>query len=422
MESREELGISAKSPKVLSVKYLTNKEQMRDTKKDKYNDQCKNGLGTVTKVPSKCIVYLHRTSLEEIAGNRMNNRVEKAKDSAKKSLKKANNKIGEKNLKSTDENEKVHYKETSVGSVVDNVGGSTDLEGNFKEIAHEVLTKKFACKLCNKSFSRNHNLTMHMYRHKVSTTEKCKICSKSFKGAIHLAKHMDYIHNDSSQVYPCDSCDKQFKSKAGLRRHTIIKHTVGYRYSCDQCNSKFKHKEYYSIHMKTHTTAPCICDICGKVCPNSVAFNQHKHKKHTMKIRRFKCETCNRWFMTEKNRNSHRETHKINYACEQCGKKFKIRDYLTKHLRVHSRGKAHMCPICDKSFTLLGSQQVHLLKHVGARPHVCDICDQTFTQRSPMLLHRKKLHPEITEPPPPPVQISALLSGLWDKITDISKN
>lgn len=330
-----------------------------------------------------------------------------------------NNLVGNNSIETIDEIEEKEFKETTGqpakrGSRKSTNNNQTNIR---KTVDKKNRTYNISCELCDKTFRKNQNLKLHMYRHSASRPLKCELCSKEFKAKIYLSRHINLIHNDSIQMYSCEHCDGQFRSKGNLKSHTILKHTNDYNYTCHKCNNKFKLKDHYLTHMKNHETGPCVCDACGNVYTNWKSLRQHKNQMHTVKVKNFECNICKKRFVSEKNLDSHSKGHKIKYVCEHCGRQFKIRDYLIKHLPTHTGVKPYQCPICDQSFTLLGSQQVHLLKHAGERPYICDICEKTFTHRSAMMLHRKKQHPgSNAQPPPPPVKLGGLLKKFQDRL------
>ena len=56
------------------------------------------------------------------------------------------------------------------------------------------------------------------------------------------------------------------------------------------------------------------------------------------------------------------------YRCEVCGKCFKQRTYLDRHIRVHTGDKPFGCDICKKTFSQKGSLKQHLKIHDRGPP------------------------------------------------------
>ena len=84
---------------------------------------------------------------------------------------------------------------------------------------------RFQCKKCPKSFSRNHNLRLHMHTHEGARPFKCAGCEKSFARKNDRNRH-EKIHSDKKE-FACGGtlngkqwgCERAFTRKDGLMRH-----------------------------------------------------------------------------------------------------------------------------------------------------------------------------------------------------------
>jgi len=69
------------------------------------------------------------------------------------------------------------------------------------------------------------------------------------------------------------------------------------------------------------------------------------------------------------------------YTCAfpDCGKTFKRADALSNHFRIHSKGTPFDCPIvdCKQQFNTKSALRYHLLKHEGEKDLNCKDCDCT---------------------------------------------
>jgi KRAB domain-containing zinc finger protein len=85
------------------------------------------------------------------------------------------------------------------------------------------------------------------------------------------------------------------------------------------------------------------------------------------------------------------ETHKIEntYKCFQCGKVFKSKKLLKKHLFIHTGIRKFSCDVCGKAFKYRYEVDVHKKSHNNPT-FQCDICSKMFIHKSHLTTHRRK--------------------------------
>lgn len=124
-----------------------------------------------------------------------------------------------------------------------------------------LKSRKFLCKICNKTFSKGYSLTRHMFLHSGLRPHVCYICDYKFIQRSDLERHLT-VHQEDPQ-FPCSRCDSKFRTKKSLRNHVIL-HDDETPFHCP-CGKKFRSNKTLRIHHLTrHSDITYECDLCGR--------------------------------------------------------------------------------------------------------------------------------------------------------------
>ncbi|KAK6324650.1 hypothetical protein J4Q44_G00039920 [Coregonus suidteri] len=107
-----------------------------------------------------------------------------------------------------------------------------------------------------------------------------------------------------------------------------------------------------------------------------------KNKYNNINIKRNTCEICGKIETNKGRMTSHMIKHTgLPFSCDICGKKFKRRDFLTRHKRSkHNPGITYSCSVCGKTFRQATSRDTHERGHTG-KNYWCSDCGETFKER-----------------------------------------
>jgi len=78
------------------------------------------------------------------------------------------------------------------------------------------------------------------------------------------------------------------------------------------------------------------------------------------------------------------------HRCEVCGKRFKLKGNLKRHILMHTGEKLFLCDLCDQSFTRKEHMETHRRIHTGEKPYVCEMCSMAFSDKTGLRSHMKK--------------------------------
>ena len=111
-------------------------------------------------------------------------------------------------------------------------------------------------------------------------------------------------------------------------------------------------------------------------------------------IKEFKCNepNCGKIFKDRTALKKHIIVHgeKL-FVCNVCQKKFLDNSKLRRHSLVHSGEKPYACPVCSKKFSLDFNLKTHMRIHSGEKPYACIYpgCFKRFSQSSNLSAHEK---------------------------------
>ncbi|KAI8442235.1 hypothetical protein MSG28_005811 [Choristoneura fumiferana] len=216
----------------------------------------------------------------------------------------------------------------------------TRIYGLRYHMAKHSNLRKYLCPRCGKCFHNANGLRQHDNSHHETGQFKCGFCHKTYKSRQSLKEHFRVAHSNNRKLFVCVTCGKSFTAKSTLMMH-IRSHNGEKKFACDHCPKTYTRASYLRAHSLIHTgqerPRPFMCQ--NKGCDRSFVTKNsllvHIAHAHTLE-RPHKCNICYKGFATVYGLKIHRDSHsnkEIN--CDICGKSLANKRVLQKHIKVH---------------------------------------------------------------------------------------
>ncbi|KAF1817256.1 hypothetical protein P152DRAFT_453841 [Eremomyces bilateralis CBS 781.70] len=152
--------------------------------------------------------------------------------------------------------------------------------------------------------------------------------------------------------------------------------------------------ELYQCNWVTDPTDPTTC--CPLTFPTASALQHHFERAHTALLsgtyhcQRLHCDRfCGRDFRQRGKLNRHLLVHSgfCEHVCDLCGKAHGTKEQLKNHYTTHTKEKPYVCGWCGQRSATATQQKNHERTHTKEKPFVCRVCghrsgDVSFSEGS----------------------------------------
>ncbi|XP_073966445.1 uncharacterized protein isoform X2 [Choristoneura fumiferana] len=196
-----------------------------------------------------------------------------------------------------------------------------------------------------------------------------------------------------------------FKSKKRKKMGDDVYPLFDYEAFEEEFNVKIKllsideQKQEIEEKKKANKSVFC-CEMCGKGCNTEKTMKNHL-SCHDPNTGPFECEICRCRFRTgaEVRLQRHRDTHRLSFACRDCGFISRDKSNAKLHSLVHS-GKTYTCQHCGQTYKHRTSYLTHVRERHPARNVACPQCGETFLSENGVRQHRAKAHGSVSDSKP----------------------
>ena len=187
-----------------------------------------------------------------------------------------------------------------------------------------------------------------------------KMCPECGLNVYNLTNHIIGVHGD--EKHECHHCQLVFKTKARLDKHVKWVHE---KTPCELCGELVGNLSRHMISV--HEDQRHTCDSCGKIFKSKDQLQKHIAWSHD----KVQCEQCGdlvgKGKMQRHISSKHTSIYDKKFKCDVCGKSFDRNAKLKDHKNIHTGEKPYQCKFCNACFASIGTHAMHQRSHLGHR-------------------------------------------------------
>lgn len=138
------------------------------------------------------------------------------------------------------------------------------------------------------------------------------------------------------------------------------------------------------------------CPKCGKTYKEKYMLNKHLSVHDS--VRKYKCPTCGKSFKCSSNYKQHEKIHakdRVRFECDMCEANFLSKATMRHHIiTAHTSIRNFLCSHCPKAFGSIMTLRGHAMTHVEFKKECCDQCGARFHNKDKLARHIRGMHSE----------------------------
>ena len=263
------------------------------------------------------------------------------------------------------------------------------------------VKKAYICPHCQRTFTYKGNLEQHCINQH-SITARADVITESH----------DTVTKEEVDTYKCPFCGKLYTSKFTARRHCILKHkcklpsdllctqglqnvTVNmlrdFQSKCPICKVKFANVWHLKRHLSIHLGIKNFhCKRCGRLFREKSSLKRHLKGVHCVKDNDLIIDLRDQNRPSTGNTIDKAQIHQ-NFHCKRCGRLFREKSSLKRHLKRfhHVKDKDLIIDLRDQNRPSSGNKMDKVQIHQNFH---CKRCGRLFGEKSSLKRHLKRVH------------------------------
>ncbi|XP_068592628.1 zinc finger protein 791 [Cebidichthys violaceus] len=271
--------------------------------------------------------------------------------------------------------------------------GSKILRDTSDEINTELSSTPYRCGLCGDRFQKLTALKEHHLTHQTQEEidQLNQESQKSFKRRMPPKGRRRRASNPNGKLHPCKHCHRVFNHSSSLSRH--MRYHKGTMHTCVFCGRHFPQRcdlrRHIAMYHKTEQEKKPGPKHLFTNPQNDPAPILNGDKNLSSPDEITKSSSDNEQTASPEQHPKGKQSGKagrVNYKCQECGKRFGLLCVYQRHLRYHKK-EPSKCPRCPAQFKNPSSLELHLQNHpsIGEADDVGQTSQGTGSSRDPVL-------------------------------------